>query len=693
MTLDLPVSPDAEYDPSVAAQSVEDLMAKAFGPSDAAVDAKPIVETLAEEAALQAPEQVAPEVAEEAPRPATPAIEEVAAMEATADVNVAVPPAPVSPAPVAEEVVAETPAPAGPFASAPVEVRRALAAKGFESMTMVQSAVVASDADGRDLQISSQTGSGKTIAVGFTIVEALRIPRDVDSGPCALIIVPTRELANQVSDELAWLTADIPGVRVQCVTGGTPVFKDHKMLRTRPRVLVGTPGRLLDHVKTRNLNLASVRTLVLDEADQMLDMGFREELEGILDTTPETRRTHMVSATFPQGIQRLAQRYQNNPLSIEGTRLGDANQDIEHLGHMVPQRERYSAMINILLQTEGERTLVFVERRADAADLAERLTGDGFKAMPLSGELAQSQRERTLAAFRAGRANVLVATDVAARGLDVPDVGTVIHTAPPIDGQVYTHRSGRTGRAGKTGRSILFASQNRRRKVERLLHDARVEIKWIPVPNPDEVHKMLRERSRAALELELDAALEKKPRNYLLEHANILMEKYEVAPLIATLLHRLAPSKPAQPERPAFENGGNPRGGFEGNRGGYDNSRGRDFNDRGDRGRPQQRSPRGGHRFDQSNSVRFFMNYGTNQGANPSRLLASICRRGEIDGANIGPIAIHPNASTFDVMNDVCERFERLAGRRDPRDPNIMIRRDRGPVGPPRGARREGPRG
>lgn len=673
MTLDLPVSPDAEYDPSVAAPSVEDLMRKAFGPAETSEDAKPVVETLAEEAAAETAAEatsVAPEAAVEDARPATPVILEVAEKEAAAEAKV------------------EEPAPVGPFASAPVECRRALEGKGFEALTAVQSAVVAAEADGRDLQISSQTGSGKTIAVGFTIVEALRIPRDVDSGPCALVITPTRELANQVCGELAWLTADMPGVRVQAVTGGTPVFKDHKMLRTRPRVLVGTPGRLLDHVKTRNLDLSGVRTLVLDEADQMLDMGFREELEGILDTTPETRRTHMVSATFPQGIQRLAQRYQDNPLSIEGTRLGDANQDIEHLGHMVPQRERYSAMINILLQTEGERTLVFVERRADAADLAERLTGDGFKAMPLSGELAQSQRERTLQSFRDGRANVLVATDVAARGLDVPDVGTVIHTAPPIDGQVYTHRSGRTGRAGKTGRSILFASQNRRRKVERLLHDARVEIKWIPVPDANEVHKMLRERSRAALELELDAALEKKPRNYLLEHAEILMEKYEVAPLIATLLARLQPEKPAQPERPSFENGGNHRGGYEGNRGGYDNSRGRDFNDRGDRGRPQ-RSPRGGHRFDKTNSVRFFMNYGTNQGANPSRLLASICRRGEVDGANVGPIAIHPNASTFDVMNDVAERFERLAGRRDPRDPNIMIRRDRGPVGPPRGGRRD----
>ena len=571
-----------------------------------------------------------------------------------------------------EVPAAATVAKPGPFAGLPMRIQEALTKRGFTDLTPVQRAVVAAGVANRQLQISSQTGSGKTVALGIVLADHLEKHEQNTRGPEALIIVPTRELANQVCEELGWLLAGYPGSRVTSVTGGTPMHRDRHSLGRRPRVLVGTPGRLLDHVRSGVLDLSGVRELVLDEADQMLDMGFREELEGILDATPETRSTHLVSATFPEGIRSLAMRYQRDPVVIEGTPHGSANDDIDHVGYLVHQRDRYATLVNLLLLAAGERTLVFVERRADAIEVASRLEEDGFAALPLSGELAQSQRERTMAAFRSGRTTVLVATDVAARGLDVPDVAAVVQTSLPIDGHIYTHRSGRTGRAGKRGRSVLFVPPNRRRKAERLVHDARVELQWADVPGADEVRGQLLARGRARLDERIAVEVEAGPAERHLAHARDLLETHDAATLVASLVSNLEPTQKAEPQdvsQPRFDDRG-PRHDDRGHadRGGY-GERPRNF-----QGRSNERGgPSGG-------AVRFFMNFGANQGASPGRLLAAVCRRGEVQGTDIGSIAIHPNASTFDVRPEVAENFERLAGRRDSRDPQTIIRRDRGPA-------------
>ncbi len=566
--------------------------------------------------------------------------------------------------PDSPETVVPTPddtAPTLGFGALSPVLRTALEGRGFTELTAVQHAVLEAEVEHGDLQISSQTGSGKTVALGFVLAAALSESTEGAPGPEALIIVPTRELANQVCDELGWLFVGLPGVRVASVTGGTPVFRDRQVLGRRPRVLVGTPGRLLDHLRSGVLDLGGVRELVLDEADQMLDMGFREELEGILDLVPTTRRTHLVSATFPEGIRQLTAKYQRDPIAIEGTRLGVAHDDIEHVGHLVDPRGRYAALVNLLLLAGNERTLVFVERRSDALEVASRLEGDGFAAMPLSGELAQSQRERTLAAFRGGRTTVLVATDVAARGLDVPDVATVIHTAPPIDAQVYTHRSGRTGRAGKRGQSVLFAAPSKKRRVARLLSEAGVKLRWLSIPSETEVRETLAARSRAELESELLTALAAGPSAAHVEHAAAILDGRDPAAVVAALLARLEPARRAAPQdvRARVEShmpSAPPR--------------------RTQRERPER--PSASPRRDFGQTVRFFINWGSNQGANPSRILAAVCRRGQVKGSSIGSIAIHPNASTFDVSAEVAESFERLAGRRDSRDPRQVIRRDRG---------------
>jgi ATP-dependent RNA helicase DeaD len=300
--------------------------------------------------------------------------------------------------------------------------------------------------------------------------------------------------------------------------------------------------------------------------------------------------------------------------------------------------------------------------------------------------------------------------------LDVPDVATVIHTAPPIDASIYTHRSGRTGRAGKRGKSVLFAPHYRRRFVERMVWDAGIELKWLPIPNTNQVRKQVAEKARAALEAELVAALEAGPATKHLEHAQALLEGRDPAALVAVLLARLQPAsrgpgsassaaspsaagdsggpgaasgnEPRSERRPAGRPTGRPvADSDDGDSNAYPPRSAGDFAPRsaGDFvGRPSadrygaparfERSPRRGAGGD---AVRFFMNWGINQGATPGRLLAAVCRRGQVQGSDIGSIAIHPNASTFSVRAEVAEQFEDLAGRRDQRDPQIVIRRDR----------------
>jgi ATP-dependent RNA helicase DeaD len=581
---------------------------------------------------------------------------------------------------------------AGLFEAVPASLRSALEGRGFTELTPVQEAVLAAEAEGRDLQISSQTGSGKTVALGFVLAPALSTER-VGGGPQALIIVPTRELAAQVCEELRWLFQDLKDTNVISVTGGTPVYRDRQTLARKPRVLVGTPGRLLDHVKSGTLQLGGVRELVLDEADQMLDMGFREDLEAILDATEEPRRTHMMSATFPAAALRLAKRYQHNPFSVEGTRLGEANENITHEGYLVRHGERYDALVHLLLQAEGERVLVFVERRLEALEVAERLADDGFAAQPLSGELVQAQRDRTLAAFRSGRATVLVATDVAARGLDVPDVGLVIHSTPPLNSEIYTHRSGRTGRAGKQGRSAVFAPPKHKRKVERLLAEAGVKFRWFPSVEIGEVRAQLVARAQKNLETDLDEALLKGSSKEQIAQARGLLKGRDPVAVVATLMAKRHPAPQPQQtpsrsgstyEKPAYKQPGSKKStGF--GRTEFHTDSVSSFD-----GAPTQRfrrsAPKGG-RFAIGRSVRFFISYGSNQGANPSRVLAAVCRRGEVEGGMIGSIAIHPNACTFDVQEEVAMHFERCAGRRDPRDSKVVIRRDRGPGQAPRSAR------
>jgi ATP-dependent RNA helicase DeaD len=364
---------------------------------------------------------------------------------------------------------------------------RALVRHGFEALTPVQQAVLNPELAGRDLRISSRTGSGKTVALGLVVAPGLVESAAAPSvGPRVLLVAPTRELAAQIGKELQWLYAELK-INVCVVTGGTSVTAEHRALSRKPTVVVGTPGRLCDHLNRGLLDLSHVEAVVLDEADQMLDLGFREPLELLLGSLKDGCRTHLVSATFPRAVLALAARYQNNALSVMGSEFEAAHSDISYVAHVVHPRERYAALVNVLLMAPEERTLIFVRTRADAAGVAGRLANDGFRAAALSGEMAQAERTRTLDAFRAGNITALVCTDVASRGIDVPEVQRVIHGDLPDGPEPLTHRSGRTGRAGNKGVSILIVPANSRGFAEMLLRGARVRADFRPAPAAEDV--------------------------------------------------------------------------------------------------------------------------------------------------------------------------------------------------------------
>ncbi len=382
----------------------------------------------------------------------------------------------------------------------------ALAARGYDTLTPVQEAVLDEALDGRDLRITSQTGSGKTIAIGFAVRDLLDDLTAQFGGPArprVLVLAPTRELAKQVSEELSWLYAPLR-VRVVAVTGGAGYLDQKRALSSNPAVVVATPGRLRDALERGKIDATTLAAVVLDEADSMLDLGFREDLEAILAKLPAERRSHLVSATFSRDVVALADRFQRDPVHVQGTRLGEANSDIAHVVHLVPPPQRIDALINLLLADEDAKSLVFARTRSDVARIAGELTEAGFVVRTLSGEMEQPERDRALAAFRSGGVQALVATDVAARGIDVRDIARVIQVEPPTDVETYTHRSGRTGRAGKQGTSVLFVAPSHYQAIARGLARAKIAHRVEQIPRPDAIQRAREEKLVAWLAREGD---------------------------------------------------------------------------------------------------------------------------------------------------------------------------------------------
>jgi ATP-dependent RNA helicase DeaD len=531
----------------------------------------------------------------------------------------------------------------------PEALAAALRERGFEELTAIQTAVLAPELAGRDLRITSQTGSGKTVALGFVLAPVLegKRPKSRVAKPLVLIVTPTRELAQQVGRELTWLFAALRA-RVVTVTGGTSVMLDKRALEANPDVVVGTPGRIADHLRTGALDLSSLRALALDEADEMLDMGFREELDAIVEASPEERRTHLVSATFSGEVLALAKRLQTDPIHVQGTRLGAANVDIEHRAVVVRASDKAESLINILLLAPNERTLIFTRTRAAAAQVSAGLNELGFHTRALHGEMTQRERNETLDAFRRGHTAILVATDVAARGLDIEAVTRVVQYDLPENAEVFTHRSGRTGRAGRRGVSWTLVPQSAQRRTEQLLRAAKVEVSWLAPPTPDEIHAA----SGDILVGEVEESLNEPVEPRLLELADRLLEAHEPRSLVLHLLAKSTYGLPCEPReiapiaasrKVAQESG--------------------------------PKRPRGERPPSEGRYAAFQMSWGRLRGAETKRVLALVCRRGGIEGRDVGRIQIGPHSSRVEVAEEKAAAFERAVSRPDPREPHIHFRR------------------
>src|SRR4051812_5995538 len=375
-------------------------------------------------------------------------------------------------------------------------LQRALAERGYTEPTPVQAAVLQPDAKDRDLLVSAETGSGKTVAYGLALASTLLGDAErfgAPAEPLALIVAPTRELALQVQREATWLYGPA-GARVASCVGGMDIRREQRALADGCHIVVGTPGRLRDHIERGRLALSQLRAVVLDEADEMLNLGFREDLGFILDAAPPDRRTLLFSATIPKPIATLARRYQRDALRVDTLHQSKPHADITYQALRIAPNEIEHAVVNVLRFVEARGALVFCHTRESVRHVHGSLLERGFAAVALSGELTQKERSHALQSLRDGRARVCVATDVAARGIDLPDLGLVIHADLPEDRETLLHRSGRTGRAGRKGLCVLLVPYTRRRRAEGVVASAGIDVTWGTPPSAEEIRARDQER-------------------------------------------------------------------------------------------------------------------------------------------------------------------------------------------------------
>jgi ATP-dependent RNA helicase DeaD len=548
-----------------------------------------------------------------------------------------------------------------PFPKTNPSLERALTDKGYNDPTPVQAAVLQPEATDRDLLVSAQTGSGKTVAYGLAMASTLlgdaerfEAPRE----PLALIIAPTRELALQVHRELIWLYGPA-GARVASCVGGMDVRREQRALADGCHIVVGTPGRLRDHLERGRLDTSQMRVVVLDEADEMLDLGFREDLEFILDATPEERRTLLFSATLPKNIVALARRYQRDAHRVDTLVQNQPHGDIEYRAIRCAPNEIELATVNVLRFYESRGAMVFCHTREAVRHLHASLQERGFSVVALSGELTQNERSHALQSLRDGRARVCVATDVAARGIDLPDLGLVIHADLPNDHETLLHRSGRTGRAGRKGVCVMLVPYTRRRKAERLVDMAGVDVTWAGPPSADEIR--LRDRERFLQNPIFSEEVTEED----LAMAKVLLAERS-AEDIATALARFHRSQMPAPEE--IVDAGSERE----PRQRKDKRERQEDRSRGDRG-PRERSQGGSDEGfgAQEDMVWFRMNVGRQNNADPRWLLPVICRLGHVTKREIGSIKIFDRETKFQIAKSHAPKFASAARKTNDEDIRI----------------------
>ncbi len=518
---------------------------------------------------------------------------------------------------------------------------QALAARGYSTLTPVQLAVLEPQASDRDLLVSAKTGSGKTVAYGLVLAQTL-MAADGTLGraatPNALVIAPTRELAMQVQRELQWLYA---AAKVVSCVGGMDPRAERRALEAGCHIVVGTPGRLRDHLERGQLQLGSLQAVILDEADEMLDLGFKEELEEILDAAPKERRTLLFSATLPRPIVAMAGAYQVNALRLTVGSGEEGHSDIEYRAIRIAPSEVELATVNVLRFFESGAAIVFCATRDGVRKLHASLVERGFSAVALSGELTQNERTHALQALRDRRARVCVATDVAARGIDIPDLDLVIQADLPNNQDTLQHRSGRTGRAGRKGVCVILVPHPRRRRLDLLLKSARIEAVWQAAPTAEDIRAQDEARVIADVKPAAEASEEE------LAAARVLMDQRSPED-IATAYIKLARTQMPAPED-LSDSGPEPQpygGRVEpGNRNGpYE---------------PRVELPRPGF----EDAVWFRIDFGRNKNAEARWILPMICRRGHVTKNEIGAIRIFERETRFQISGTVVEQFEAVAAK------------------------------
>ncbi|TPM35348.1 DEAD/DEAH box helicase [Mesorhizobium sp. B2-3-5] len=522
---------------------------------------------------------------------------------------------------------------------------QALEKRGYAELTPVQKAVL--ELGQADALVSAQTGSGKTVAFGLAMAPTLLDGAERFSGaaaPLALAVAPTRELALQVTRELEWLY-ELTGATVASCVGGMDMRTERRALERGAHIVVGTPGRLRDHITRNSLDMSALKAVVLDEADEMLDLGFREDLEFILDAAPTDRRTLMFSATVPRSIATLAQGYQRDAVRISAAGEEKQHLDIEYRALNVAQADRENAIINVLRYYEAKNALVFCNTRAAVNHLTARFNNRNFSVVALSGELSQNERSHALQAMRDGRAKVCIATDVAARGIDLPNLELVIHADLPTNPETLLHRSGRTGRAGRKGVSALIVPNSARRRTERLLQSAKLTATWASPPSADDV--MRRDDERILADPAFDEPVKEDERAFI----DALLSKHGAEQVAAAFVRQCRSSRSAPEDLMDVA----------------------PFTPSGEKFARREEAP--SRRDDFGASVWFSLSVGRRQNAEPRWLIPMLCRAGSISKREIGAIKMQPEETFVQIAADWADRFLAAIGPDRKLQGNIAVKR------------------
>ena len=564
----------------------------------------------------------------------------------------------------------------------PSDLLKAVTDMGFVSPTAIQKEAIPVLLSGRDVVGVAQTGTGKTAAFGLPLLDAVD---SRDSVVQALVLAPTRELALQSAEAITDMAARSRGLDVVAVYGGAPYGPQIGALKGGAQVVVGTPGRVIDLIDKGALQLDDVRYFVLDEADEMLRMGFAEDVETIAESLPTERRTALFSATMPPAIQAVARQHLHEPVQVEVSRPASTVATVHQTYAVVPFRHKIGAVSRVLAVTDAEAAIVFVRTKSTAEDVAIELAGRGIQAAAISGDVPQRERERLVERLRAGTLDVLVATDVAARGLDVDRIGLVVNFDVPREAEAYVHRIGRTGRAGRHGEAVTFLTPKEKGKLRQIERLTGSRLEEITLPSPADVseHRARKLLSKAAARHErgrLDM--------YLPLVAGSAQElDIDVEELAATLLalavgdegpRRREDRGGERPQRARREENLDSEGTFlsASFEGGREKSR---RGERGDRGEGRRSATRSGRREHEGPGTVYRVEVGHRDRVLPGAIVGALANEGGIEGSDIGKIDILQSFSLVTIYADLSPEQLSVMGRATFAGRELRIRPDEGP--------------